>query len=107
MRLWSGIKVYLQTYFGHSLPNHLLHQEEIPFSSKLPLFKSSIHLSCSHHLAHYNDFGPQLFVDGKYVDESQGEHHVVDAKYGPTQPIGPREQSDMDKQKDEENGHEV
>ena len=51
----------------------------------------------SDHFADYDDFGSKLLVDGKDVDESQCEHHVVDRHQGPAELVGLLEHSGLTK----------
>lgn len=48
-------------------------------------------LNVSHHLPNNDDFGSQLFVNGKDVNETDGEDHVVHAKDIPAKFIRPIE----------------
>lgn len=50
-------------------------------------------LCVSHHLANDDDFWPQLFMNGKDVNEAKGEHHVVHTQDIPSKFIGPLEHS--------------
>lgn len=43
----------------------------------------------SHHLAKNDDFWSQLFVNGKYVNETESEDHVVHTQEIPTKLIRP------------------
>lgn len=67
--------------FRHYNPNIVLRHTDI----------MSTYVNVSHHLANNDDFWSELFVNGKDVNETEGEDHVVHTQDIPAKSIRPVE----------------
>ena len=97
----ARVVVVKQSLIGYSVGHEPHHQEEeeeedifhLKRRKSFSCYNAIILVWCelygdvSHHLANDDDFWPQLFVNGKDVDETEGEDHVVHTQEFPANSV--------------------
>lgn len=63
---------------------HLNRKRDFSGVTSQTSFRTLIMVDDSHHLPNNYDFWSQLFVNSKDVDETEGEHHVIQAEKVPS-----------------------